>query len=89
MPPATIDSSTKVQVGILVTLLGGLFGAAWWAASMTASVETVRDNSDKMTASMLRLEGLVSGHERKFAVSDEMFKAIERRLDVVESKVLK
>jgi hypothetical protein len=32
---------------------------------------------------------MVSGHERKFAVSDELFKAIDRRLDIVESKVLK
>ena len=85
----TIDSGTKIQLGILVTLLGGLFGAAWWAASMTAAVSTVRDNSDRMTASMLRLEGMVSGHERKFAVSDEMFKAFDRRLDAVETKVNK
>ena len=86
---STIDSGTKVQLGILVTLIGGLFGAAWWAATMTADVGAVRTNSDKMTASMLRLEGMVSGHERKFAVSDELFKAIDRRLDIVESKVLK
>jgi hypothetical protein len=86
---STIDSGTKIQLGILVTLLGGLFGAAWWAASMTAAVSTVRDNSDRMTASMLRLEGMVSGHERKFAVSEEVDKAVMRRLDVLESKVLK
>jgi hypothetical protein len=85
----TIDNGTKIQLGILVTLLGGLFGAAWWAATMTSAVSTVRDNSDRMTASMLRLEGMVSGHERKFAVSEEVDKAVMRRLDVLESKVLK
>lgn len=86
---STIDSSTKVQVGILCTLIATCSGGAWWAASMSKDVGAVRENSDKMTASMLRLEGMVSGHERKFAVSDELFKTIDKRLDMLESKVLR
>lgn len=86
---STIDNSTKVQVGILCTLIATCSGGAWWAASMSKDVGAVRENSDKMTASMLRLEGMVSGHERKFAVSDELFKTIDKRLDLLESKVLR
>lgn len=86
---STIDSGTKVQIGILCTLLAACSGGAWWAATMAADVSAVKDNSDKMTAATLRIEAVVQEHGRKFAGVEEVLKAIDKRLDVVEAKVLR
>lgn len=90
MPPTTsasLDSNTRVQFGILVTLITAFTGAAWWAAGMTRDVAAVRENSDKMTAATLRLESLGLEHARMLVAMGKDVEALERRIAVLESKI--
>lgn len=89
MPPATIDSGTRVQFGILVTLITSFTSGAWWAAGMTRDVSAVRENSEKMTNAVLRLEGMGQEHARVLVALGKDLEAQERRIQSLEAKVLR
>ncbi len=90
---STIDTSTKVQLGLLITLLCTVAGGSWWAASMSEKVLAVKDNSDRMTASTLRIEEQLRGVSTMQALHAKDIESIRkdqdahnRRLEALESK---
>lgn len=46
VPPRALGANTPVQLGIALTLLGSIVGAAWWASSVSTKLdEVLRQNS--------------------------------------------
>lgn len=78
---STIDTSTKVQLGLLITILGAVAGGAWWASSMSEKVVAVRDNSEKTAAFSQRIYDLLISMGTTQALHAKDIEALRRDVD--------
>ena len=86
MPPATIDSATKVNIGILITLVGAFAGGAAYMGSLRAEFVQVRQSIDRMEKAFEKLASQAQTDGRDLTGLKAKLAEIERRLERIESR---
>lgn len=84
MSESTLSESTKVRLGLLITILlgvfGGLVGGVWWAATITAKVDTLIEFNASTKAQILLDSQHISDLEKAT-------QKLEWKIGVLESKI--
>lgn len=85
MPPATIDSATKVNVGILITLVGTFAGGSAYLAALRSEVVQVRQGFDRVEKTLEKLASQAQTDGRDLTSMKAKLLELERRIERLES----
>lgn len=97
----TLDSTTKVNLGIFGLLLGTCVGGAWWASNIDYRVSNMEESGNKQVAILERIETkigdaarLSTDNAKAIAVNGtrhdalaSLFSALERRVTDLERRL--
>lgn len=81
----TIDASTKVNLGILITLISAVGAGGWWCSDVQSTIESVDDRLGGLQTSVERLVEADRVNSREVAVLRELVRSLEKRLALVET----
>ncbi len=81
---ATIDQSTKVNLGILGTLLASSIGGAVYLTTLHTSVEHVSHTLTEVKAAIERTNAQLTMDGKTLLVLDTLVQSLERRVTALE-----
>lgn len=84
MPPTTIDNATKVNLGILITLVGAFTGGAAYLGSMRGEFVQVRQSIDRMEKAFEKLASQAQMDGRDLTGVKAKLLDLERRIEKIE-----
>jgi hypothetical protein len=83
----TIDRTTKVNMGILIVLLGTVLSGGMWASRMSTNVENMADGQRDIRDSVEGLRTDFAKSDRAIAILTTMVQGIQRQVDGVSKRV--
>lgn len=91
----TLNAQTKVNLGILGTLIAALGGGVFWAANLGSNVEFIgsqladlKRSGERLETKIGVIETKVVDGDRNAAVLDTLIKSNVRRLESLEARLV-
>lgn len=84
--PAVLDRTTKVNLGILATLLTSAVGGAAYLTKLNANVEAVVLGQSALTRAIDRNTEQLAHDSRALAVLETLVQTIDRRVGALEKQ---
>jgi hypothetical protein len=82
----TIDRTTKVNLGILFTMLASVAAGAFWAANVNSNVVQLVKSVDDLKTAVERNSSLISSKSEAIAVLTKMVEILDRRVTDLEKR---
>lgn len=82
-----LDSSTRVNLGILGAIISSAIGGSFWLATMNGNVEALCNIVDETRRSVQTLTATVAAADKGQAVIEQQQAFILQRLDALEKRI--
>jgi len=83
--PVTIDKATRVNLGILLTLIGASGGGAVYLTNLNANVLAVTQKLDKVEQAIDRTNSIIARDGKVLAVLESTVGSLLRRVEALEN----